>query len=396
MKTLEEALRMFDEVKAVEKSEKVLLTNSIGRIVAKDIISEYDFPPYNRSAMDGFAFKYEDIFDTSTLKIKGESFAGHPSSVPLKTGECVRIMTGGVVPESCDTVVEFEVCDEKDGKIDIKKIPSKFANVAFRGEDIEKGEIAIRKGEIVTDNKINLIASLGIKYIEVKRKLKIGVISTGDELVDIEHAIDEGKIRDSSKYSLEVQINGIHQKFVDLGMAKDDTDEIKFKIEKGFDEKCDVILITGGSSEGDKDYTQTVLKALKANIMISKIAIKPGAPTVISMIKRNREMWVLGMPGNPVSTYLTFKMILVPLVEKMLGTDKLHPVILEGNFNGNFKKKQDRMHFVPCIVEGNTVKQLKYNGSGDFTTLSKANAFFIVPLEVDTVKDKASVKYFMI
>lgn len=396
METLEKALKMFEKAKETEECEKVLLTDSIGRIIAKDIVSGYDFPPYNRSAMDGFAFKYEDISDTAILKIKGESFAGHPSLTPIEKGECVRIMTGGVVPESCDTVVEFEVCDEKDGKIYIKKIPSKFANIAFRGEDLKKGETALRKGEIVTDNKINLIASLGIKYIELKRELKIGVISTGDELVDVEDEISGGKIRDSSKYSLETQIKNIHQKFVDLGRTKDDENEIRSKIEMGFDKKCDIILITGGSSEGDKDYTQKILKDLKANIMVNKIAIKPGAPTVIATIERKREMWILGMPGNPVSTYLTFKMILIPLVEKMLCTDKLHSTILEGIFEGTFNKKQDRMHFVPCVVEGKTVKKLKYNGSGDFTTLSKANAFFIVPLEVGTIKDKEPIKYFMI
>lgn len=396
METLEKALKMFEKAKETEECEKVLLTDSIGRIIAKDIVSGYDFPPYNRSAMDGFAFKYEDISDTAILKIKGESFAGHPSLMPIEKGECVRIMTGGVVPESCDTVVEFEVCDEKDGKIYIKKIPSKFANIAFRGEDLKKGETALRKGEIVTDNKINLIASLGIKYIELKRELKIGVISTGDELVDVEDEISGGKIRDSSKYSLETQIKNIHQKFVDLGRTKDDENEIRSKIEMGFDKKCDIILITGGSSEGDKDYTQKILKDLKANIMVNKIAIKPGAPTVIATIERKREMWILGMPGNPVSTYLTFKMILIPLVEKMLCTDKLHSTILEGIFEGTFNKKQDRMHFVPCAVEGKTVKKLKYNGSGDFTTLSKANAFFIVPLEVGTIKDKEPIKYFMI
>jgi len=396
MKSLEEALRIFDTVSEIKEGESVSIENSVGRILSSDIISNYDFPPYDRSAMDGFAFRYNDAIKSPILKVKGEVLAGHPTNVDLKSGECVKIMTGGLVPSPCDTVAEIEICETKGDKVEIKKMPPKFANIAFKGEDLKKGEIALKKGDLITTNKINLLASLGMKYIDVKRKLKICVLPTGDELVDLEDQIDTGKIRDSSRYSLQAQINGIHQTFINLGISNDDEEKIRIKIEEAFDKNCDILLITGGSSVGDKDLTAKVLQELKADLLVEKIPMKPGGPTIISRLKRSREMWIFGMPGNPVSTYLAFEIVVVPLIEKMLGTEGLHPIIFTGIFSGTFKKKTDKIHFVPCKVENGTIKQIKYNGSGDFTSLSRANAFFIAPKEVDAIYENDLVKYFMI
>jgi len=396
LKSLEEAIKIFDKLQEINEEESVTIENSVGRILSHDIVSNYDFPPYNRSAMDGFAFRYDDVLRSPILKVKDEVFAGRPTSVDLKEGECVRIMTGGLVPPSCDTVAEIEICKENGDMIEIKKIPPKFANIAFKGEDLKKNEVALKKGSLITTNKINLIASLGMKYVNVKRQLKIGILPTGDELVDVEAEIDNGKIRDSSRYSLQAQISEIHQIPVNLGISHDDEDEIRSKVEDAFKEGCDILLITGGSSIGDKDLTGKVLEELGAEILVEKIAMKPGAPTIVSKLSMSREMWIFGMPGNPVSTYLAFKMVVVPLVEKMVGTDELHPVIFKGIFSGTFMKKVGRVNFVPCKVEDGFIKQIKYNGSGDFTSLSKANAFFIAQSEIEKINENDLVKYFMI
>ncbi len=395
VKNLEEALKIFDCVHEIEEDESVSIENLVGRILSYDVISNYDFPPYDRSAMDGFAFKYDDVIKSPILKVKGEVLAGHPTSLNLKAGECVKIMTGGLVPVPCDTVGEIEICEVKDDKVRIKKILSKFANIAFKGEDLKKGEIALKKGDLITTSKINLVASLGMKYLNVKRKLKIGVLPTGDELVDVEDQIDNGKIRDSSRYALQAQINGINQTFIDLGISCDDEDEIRLKIEESLDKHCDILLITGGSSVGDKDLTIKLLENLGAEIMVEKIYMKPGAPTVISRLNGSK-MWIFGMPGNPISTYLAFEIVVLPLVEKLLGTDKLHPIILNGKFSGTFRKSKGKVHFVPCNVENGIIKQIKYNGSGDFTSLSKANAFFIAPKEMEIINNNDLVKYFVI
>lgn len=401
----------FDEVmdilrnnsKEIEDVEEVDLLDAVGRVVGKDIISNYDFPPFNRSAMDGYAFRYRDVeaIENPILKVKNLILAGHPENeyIELKKGECVRIMTGGSVPSPCDTVAEFEICEKKNDEVKLVEIPKKFANIAIKGEDLKKGEIALRKGQLIEPKTINLIGSLGLKKIPVKRKLRIGVISTGDELVEVDEEIENGKIRNSSKYSLSAQISAIHQDFVDLGMVKDDENEIYKAVEKGLN--LDILLITGGSSVGDKDLTLKVLKQFHANVMVKRIAMKPGKPTIIATVERSgKNVWVFGMPGNPVSTFSVFKLLVTYLVERLLGTSRLSPMVFTGTLNFNFKKETDRMHFVPCkasIRDGHLeIDYVRYNGSGDFTALSNANAFFIAPKEIEEIKRGSRVEFFFI
>ncbi|BBJ28735.1 molybdopterin molybdotransferase MoeA [Athalassotoga saccharophila] len=392
MKTLDELLNLFDGVDEIAEDEDVRIENSVGRILSTDIFSKYDFPPYNRAAMDGFAFRYADLDESKTLTVKDEILAGHPLKVELKNGECVRIMTGGAVPDPCDTVVEIESCEIEGKKVRLQKPVSQFANIAIKGEDLKKGELALKKGNVITSNKINLIASLGMRYIKVKRKLRIGILSTGDELVDIDEEIEYGQIRNSSKYSLMAQISAIHQDFFDLGISRDDEEEIKSKVKDGM-ARCDILLITGGSSVGDKDLTMKVLEDLNAQILVDKLAIKPGAPTIIAKIENK---WIFGLPGNPVSTYLSFLVSVLPLVEKLTGSDEIKKSVLKGRFVGKFKKHGKRTDFVPCQAKDGVVMPIKYNGSGDFTSLSNANAFFIIYPGTETLKEGDIVDYFFI
>ncbi len=402
MTDFDEAIKIIDEeVKEIGNYETVDVLNSLNRVLGEDIVSKYDFPPFNRSAMDGFAFRYDDLkgLENPTFVVKEVVLAGHPEEVDLKKGECVRIMTGGKVPSPCDTVIEFEKCEEEDGKIKFLKMPRKFYNIALKGEDLKKGEVALKKGELVKSKTINLLGSLGVKNVKVKRKLKIGVVSTGDELVDIDEEISDGKIRNSSKYALASQIKEINQEFVDLGCVSDDKKEIKGAVEKGLG--GDIVLVTGGSSVGDKDLTLKILEEMGASVFVKKMAIKPGRPTIIATIKRNgKDVWIFGMPGNPVSTFSVFKLFVDRAVEKMLGTSGLVPEILEGTLNFDFKKKRDRMHFVPCKVSNEDgdirIEFLRYNGSGDFTSLAKADAFFIAPKETGEISKGSKVKYYFI
>ncbi len=400
MVTLSETLKMIDERSSkAEGIEELDLEDSTGRILAKDIHSEYDFPPFNRSAMDGFAFRHSDTdgIETPSFRVKEEIFAGDPSDAELEKGECFRIMTGGVVPPSCDTVAEFEICDEENGKIRLRHVPNKFSNIALKGEDLQKGAVAIEKGRIVTPKVINLLGSLGLTKVPVVRKAKIAVLSTGDELVDISAKPKFGQVRDSSRHSLRAQISEIGQEFVDLGTVGDDETVIRERISKGLE--SDILLITGGSSVGDKDLTLKLLESTGAEILVKKMSIKPGRPTIIAKAEKDgRDVWIFGMPGNPVSAFVVFKLITLHLLERMFETSELHPRILKGTMGFDFSKDTRRMHFVPCVakVENGsvTLTELKYNGSGDFTTLSKANAFFVAPKEVSTLKTGDTVEFF--
>ena len=402
MTDFDEAMKILENVEEIDENEEVEILNSLGRVNAKDIISNYDFPPFNRSAMDGFAFRLDDLkkMEEPVFKVKDLVLAGHPEDVDLKIGECVRIMTGGKVPNPCDTVLEFEKCLQENDKVKLLKIPKRFYNIALKGEDLKKGEIALKKGELISSKIVNLLASLGVKKIHVKRKVKIGVISTGDELVDIDEEIEDGKIRNSSKYALFAQIKELNQEYVDLGTVKDDEKEIKDALEKGL-KSSDIILITGGSSAGDKDLSLKILEDKRAEVLVKKMAIKPGRPTIIATKDvANVKKWIFGMPGNPVSTFSVFKLFVTKTIEKMLGTSGLTPMFLEGTLDFDFKKKKDRLHFVPCKVrvdEGTPkVEYLKYNGSGDFTSLSKADGFFLAPKNVDFIPKGEKVKFYFI
>lgn len=402
MTDFDDAIKIIDEeVKEIEDFETVNMLDSLNRVSAKNVVSNYDFPPFDRSAMDGFAFRYTDVKDLKnpTLLVKEVVLAGHPEEMELQKGECVRIMTGGKVPDSCDTVIEFEKCEENGGRVKLLEMPKKFYNISLKGEDLEKDEVALKKGELIKPKVINLLGSLGMKNIKVKRKLKIAVLSTGDELVDIDEEIGNGKIRNSSKYALASQIKEINQEFVDLGKVNDDEKEIQKAIQRGLE--GDIVLVTGGSSVGDKDLTLKILEKMGASVFVKKMAIKPGRPTIIATMKKSgREVLIFGMPGNPVSTFSVFKLFVTRSVEKLLGTSGLLPKILTGTLNFDFEKKRDRMHFVPCKVSNENgkiqIEPLRYNGSGDFTALAKADAFFIAPKEAGKISKESKVKYYFI
>jgi molybdopterin molybdotransferase len=404
MTNFDEAMKILESIDEIDENEKVNILDSDGRVLASDVVSDYDFPLFNRSAMDGFAFRFDDLekMKEPIFKVKDIVLAGHPEEVELEVGECVRIMTGGKVPTPCDTVIEFEKCEEENGKVRLLKIPRRFYNVAIKGEDLKKGGIALKKGERISPKKVNLLASLGMKKVNVKRKIKIGVISTGDELIDIDENIEEGKIRNSSKYALFAQIKGINQEYTDLGMVKDDEKEIKEALEKGIKEMGnDIVLITGGSSMGDKDLTLKILEKLNAKILVKKMAIKPGRPTIIATVEANgKKKWIFGMPGNPVSTYNIFNLFVTKAIEKMLGTSGLVPTVFEGVMDFDFKKKKDRLHFVPCKIKAEAgiqkIEHLKYNGSGDFTSLSMADGFFLAPKNVEHIQKGEKVKFFFV
>ncbi|WP_456399555.1 molybdopterin molybdotransferase MoeA [Mesoaciditoga sp.] len=400
----DDALKILNDVSEIEEIEEVNMEESNGRVLARDVISNYDFPLYNRSAMDGFAFRLADLekMDEPIFKIKEVILAGHPEKIDLNLGECVRIMTGGKVPEPCDTVLEFEKCEEQNGKVKLLKVPKKFYNIALKGEDLKKGEVALTKGTLLSPKHVNLLASLGMKKVNVKRKIKMGIISTGDELVDITEEIEEGKIRNSSKYALFSQIKALNQEYFDLGTVKDDEEEITNALKKGIEDlDNDIVLITGGSSMGDKDFTMKVLKKMNAEILVKKLAIKPGRPTIIATTEINgKKKWIFGMPGNPVSTYNVFNLFVKKAVERMLGTSGMTPKLLRGIMDFDFKKKRDRLHFVPCKVKVENgvprIQFLNYNGSGDFTSLAKADAFFLAQKNVEFIQKGEEVEFFFI
>jgi len=381
---------------AIEQCEEVSLTEALNRVLSIDVVSHIDFPPFNKATMDGFAYRFSDVDSMLKLNIAGTIYAGQSDDIEPLDKQCVRIMTGAKVPHWCDSVVEFEAIEEKDGYILFKKQPKKGSNIAYFAEDLKKGEVVLKKGTLIKPNMINVLAQLEYERICVLRKLKIGVITTGDELVDINEPKQPSSVIDTSRYSLIVQIRHFNQEAIDYGKLKDDPKNIVDTLAKASQE-CDIVVITGGSSFGDKDYTQGALEAIKAQILVRTIDMKPGKPTIIA---KKDNCFFVGAPGNPVSTFSVFRLFVGNIVSKMLGCKDFDVSFLKCKIDFNYTKKPDRMHFLPVNVifsqEGFVAQKIKYNGSGDFRALSKANAFLAVPKEIESAKVGDELEFFFI
>lgn len=403
MTDLYEALKVLDVHSfTIDDYEYVSITQAINRVVNEDIEAKYDMPLFDKATMDGFAFRYNDldVKDSPVLKIKDAVFAGDAGNSKIGKGECIRIMTGAPVPEDCDTVVEFEKCEEKNGFLHIVKKFKPFGNIAFKGEDIKSGSTVMNRGSLIKKSMINIIVALGIGRVNVKRKLKIGVITTGNELIDIDEPISPGKIKDSSRYSLINQITSINQEYVDFGIVEDDEKAVKDALHSAV-RQSDIVLITGGSSFGDKDFTADALREIDADILVRRVAMKPGKPTILSTVKdNNRTVYVFGVPGNPVSTFVVFEIFVKRLIDNLLGCGDFKHKFYTGIMDFDFDKKPDRLHFTPCIIDFTdnefVIKQIRYNGSGDIAALAKADGFFAAPRGVKHINKGEIVEFLFI
>ncbi|MGE4546687.1 MAG: molybdopterin molybdotransferase MoeA [Desulfurella sp.] len=380
--------------KLINQIEEVGLLDSINRVLAVDIVSDIDFPPFNKATMDGFAFKFSDVDDTLKLKIADELFAGSNKDIKLKPKDAVRIMTGAKVPDCCDSVVELEAVTEQEGYIIFKNAPKKGSNIAYFGEDLKKGETVLKKGTLIKTNMVNLLAQLSCATIKVYRKLKIGVITTGDELINLGEPQKPSSVIDTSRYSLIAQINQFNQEAVDYGKLPDDLKIIEQTLDIAT-KTCDIVVITGGSSFGDKDYTADALNNISAKILVRTIDMKPGRPTIIAL---KDNCYIVGSPGNPVSTFSVFRLFVGNIISKILGCSDFDVSFLKCSIAFDYNKKPDRMHFLPVDVrfEQNIYKAYKipYNGSGDFSALSKANAFLAVPKEIQSARSGDVFEFF--
>ncbi|PMP64225.1 molybdopterin molybdotransferase MoeA [Desulfurella multipotens] len=394
MTTFYEAIQSI-QPELVAQTQQVDLIESINRVLAIDIISNIDFPPFNKATMDGFAFRFEDDLP-KRLKIQDVIYAGQETNIKTQKGYCVRIMTGAKVPDDCDSVVEFEAVIEKDGFIEFIKPPKKGSNIAYLGEDLKKNELVLKEGTLIKPNMINLLAQLGYKSVKVYRKLNIGVITTGDELVDIGEPQKPSSVVDTSRYSLIAQIRQFNQEAIDYGRILDDPQKIQHTLNNAT-LNCDIVIITGGSSFGDKDYTQEALNAIGAKILIRTIDMKPGRPTIIA---KKGNCFIIGSPGNPVSTFSVFRLFVGNIISKMLKCKDFDVDFLKCKIDFDYKKKSDRMHFLPTKVafcqDGYVAYKINYNGSGDFSALSKANAFLAIPKEVEIAKKGEMLEFFFI
>jgi len=359
------------------------LPQALGFTLCEDIICASNVPPFNNSAMDGYALHADDLKNCSEqhpvqLSLVGKSFAGVPFLGEVQKGQCIRIMTGAVVPDSLNCVVMQEKCDVQGQRVTFKDTAQVNNNVRFAGEDLKVGQKVLSKGHKLTARDIPLLASLGIATVNVYRRLKVAILSSGDELKNLGETLQQGEIYDSNRYSIIAILSRLNVEIIDLGVIKDDYNLIKQALIKA-DQQADVVITSGGVSVGDADFIKQVLNEI-GEIGFWKLAIKPGKPFAFGKLTNSV---FFGLPGNPVSAIVTLYQLAVPAMAKMSG-ELLKPAL---RFNAicadKLSKSPGRTDFQRgnyCLnQEGQLVVTTTGNqGSGVFSSMSQSNCFVVL------------------
>ncbi len=361
-------------------SEIVGLEHSTGRVLARDIVSDVFIPPADMSAMDGYACKFSDR--SMPLKIVETIAAGAVPNVSIENGMCSRIMTGAMVPSGADCVVMFEHSSETDGIVTVTKMTNN-KNIRYKAEDTNAGDVLLSKGTRITAATCAVLAAAGYKNVPVVKSPRIGIIATGNELVEPETIPDGALIRNSNSYQLYAQALRCGCKPEYFGIAKDTKSSTQNVIEKAMSES-DVILVSGGVSAGDFDCVPDTLKECGFNLLIENIAIKPGKPTVFGT---NGKQFVFGMPGNPVSTFVLFEILVRPFLMRMMGNYDAPVFVTVPLANDIKKKKGDRKEIVPVrFTSEGLAEVVNYHGSAHINAYSNAHAFLWLNEDIDAVE----------
>lgn len=377
---LEEALEILNKNTKALKSEVVSIKDSLKRVLYGDVKSKINNPPFNKSVFDGYAFKSEDSKGTSKenpieLKIVDEIFAGDFSEIEIKFGEAIRIMTGASIPVGADCVIKQEETERHGDLVKIFKEMKANENISFMGEDIKVGETLIKKGKRLDYADLGIMASSGISEVLVYKKPKISIISTGDEVCDINSTLKPGKIYDSNLYSLSARIEELGYNLLSMEHVGDNILKIGEAIEKAF-EKSDIVFTTGGASVGEKDLMQKVSESIGFEKLFWKIKIKPGSAVVCS---KRQEKILISLSGNPNAALTTFELLGKSVLKKLEGEEENINIKREkGILMDSFNKKSPQRRFLRGNVIYNEkgakvyITQIK-SGNGILSSLLNAN-----------------------
>ena len=377
--------------------EKVGLLDALGRVLGEDIVAPRDNPPWNNSAMDGFAVRWEDIkkeheiTKPAELTIVEDVPAGQVAAKSVGPGEAIRIMTGAPVPDGADTVVRVEFTEPSDTSVRIFQPEPQGANIRPKGEDVKEGECIIPKGTQLRPAEIGMLAILAKSFVLVHQRPRVAILSTGDELADLDEKFDENKIVNSNSYGIAAAVQEAGGIPLLLGIAKDTPESLKEKISQGLG--CDILVLSGGVSMGDYDFTKVVFAELGADMHFWKLAIRPGQPLAFGKIQGKLAF---GLPGNPVSSMVTFEQLVRLAVMKMGGCRYLERPVVEAEFQEKFSKHPDRRHFLRGILEQKngklTVRTTGPQGSGILTSMVKANGLIDIPEDVEKINPGDTVR----
>ena len=370
----------------VTATERVHLRAALGRVLATDIVSPVAVPAHDNSAMDGYAVRFADLTPEgeTTLARVGESFAGRPSGVAVRPGECVRIFTGGVIPEGADTVVMQERASEADGRVRIvaRAVSKAGQNRRLAGEDLKAGQLVFHSGQRVHPAELGMIASLGTGEVTVFRRLRVAFFSTGDELKPIGTQLAAGEIYDSNRYTIHGMLQRLSCEILDMGVVPDVPDALERALADAAG-AADVVVTSGGVSVGDADYVKSLIDKL-GEVLFWKIAMKPGRPLAYGRIGHAH---FFGLPGNPVSAMVTFYEFVQDALKILQGQRDIAPApTFKVPLSSPIRKVPGRTEFQRGILspDGNggfTVRTTGEQGSGILSSMSRANCFIVLPAD---------------
>jgi molybdopterin molybdotransferase len=381
---VEKALALLEQESEALEVIEVPLDRARGHVLAETVVADRDFPPTDRSAMDGYAVRASDVTEAGQqLELIGEIRAGQPvGSVVVGPGQAVRIMTGSIVPPGVDAVVMVEYTAETDdgSRVRIDDIPKRGRHIRRRGEDLQCGGMTLEPGTPIDAPEIAALASVGKVSVRVHRKPVVCVLSTGDEIVGPQQTPAEHQIRNSNAYALVAQLAELGLAGSYLGIAGDELDDLDRRIAEGLE--ADALLITGGVSAGKYDLVSDALSAAGMRVLFHEVAVKPGKPILAG---RHNGCLVFGLPGNPVSTYTGFAVFVLPTLRRMLGYRQWRNRPLLAKLAEPLTLRTGRETYLLARLDpaedGLTASRVQHTGSGDILALARSNGFIVCPPE---------------
>ncbi len=389
----EEALRKILDNTNRLQGEIVAIEDAIGCVLLEDIYSNVAMPPFNKSAMDGYALRNSDLKSVPVqLKCIGVIEAGDSFKKTIKRGECAKIMTGAPLPRGADSVVMVEDTYQEASKVQVRRHVRKSENVCFKGEDIKRRQKVLSKGTVISTSNVALLAAVGKSSVRVYKKPRVAVLNTGGEIIPAGCKLSGNRIYNSNGPQLVtlLRTDGIQPRF--LGIAQDKPKILQKAISKGLG--FDIVLISGGVSMGDYDLVPSILMNLGVKKIFHKVKIKPGKPLFFG--KRCSTL-VFGIPGNPVSNFLTYHIYIRPALLKMAGKQPNTFFFRDGILTKSYSHKPGRKHFVLAVIRKVDfcyyITPLQSHGSADIMALSKANGFMIVEAHISHVEKNSKIKF---
>jgi molybdopterin molybdotransferase len=376
--------RILQAVNAITGTEQLHIRAALDRVLVEPVVSNIDVPPFANSAMDGYAIRSQDCTEPmqTVLTVIGSSFAGAPFAGDVGEGECVRIMTGAVMPDGTDTVLMQEHAERQGEQISFASAALKPGqNVRYPGEDTRCGDTVLEPGIKLGAAEIGLLASVGVSEVRVSRRLRVAFFSTGDELTSVGTPLARGQIYDSNRYALHGMLSKLGVECYDLGVIADNRDAVRAAFRQSAEE-ADLILTSGGVSVGEADFVMETLAEL-GEINFWRMAMKPGKPLAFGRLDK---AIFFGLPGNPVSAMVTFYQFVLPALRKMAGQNARDPLLLQARCSTELKKAPGRMEFQRGVLhrdaDGNwSVSTTGLQGSHVLRSMSKANCFIHLPAE---------------